>query len=186
MICDTIDSGLQHSIVQQIPDSCNQGIHCRPLVWTADGRPQSAATRTLQDAADIASSRNGNPMSAKSLQYRWKHGVQIALLRRRAAMTRAVLPNPPARAERLVAGIINRALSHWARAPPLDTGADTGIHRSRPDEDADTGVPDDLDDIASLASQPSTSPQHSSLWVYPSAPSGSSLLFLSVSGRSGT
>ena len=53
-----------------------------------------AATRTLQYAADIAASRNGEQLSAKSLQRRWKHEIQIALLRRRAAMTRAVLPNP--------------------------------------------------------------------------------------------
>ena len=36
-----------------------QNIHYRPLVWTADGRPHPAVTRTLQHAADIASSRNG-------------------------------------------------------------------------------------------------------------------------------
>ena len=53
---------------------------------TADGRPQPAVTRTLQYAADIASSRNGQQMLAKSLQHRWKHEIQIALLRRRAAM----------------------------------------------------------------------------------------------------
>ena len=33
-------------------------------------------------------------MSPKSLHRRWKHEIQIALLRRRAAMARAVLPNP--------------------------------------------------------------------------------------------
>ena len=97
----------------EIPDLRNQGIHYRPLVWTADGRPHPAVTRTLQKAADIASSRNGQQMSAKSLQRRWKHEIQIALLRRTAAMTRAVLPNPPARAEWLLAGIIESAPHHW-------------------------------------------------------------------------
>ena len=37
-----------------------QNIHCRPPVWTADRRPHPAVTRTLQYAADIASSRNGH------------------------------------------------------------------------------------------------------------------------------
>ena len=42
-----------------------QGIYCSPLVWTADGRPHPAVTATLQYAADIASSRNGQHLSAK-------------------------------------------------------------------------------------------------------------------------
>ena len=54
--------------------------------------------------------RNGQQMSAKSLQRRWKH--EIALLRRTAAMTRAILPNPSARAEWLFVGIIDTALHH--------------------------------------------------------------------------
>ena len=110
-------------------------------------------------------------MSAKSLQHR-------ALLRRRAPMSRAVLPYPSARPVWLLAGIIDTALSRWARAHPLDGGGD---------EDADTGADtavldgdDDFDDIAPLASQPFTSPQHSSLLLYPSAPSGSSLFFFLV------
>ena len=59
----------------------------------------------------------------------------------------AILPNPSARAEWLVAGPIDKALSHYVRAPPLDAGGD--------DEDADTGTDtatsdDDSGDIASL------------------------------------
>ena len=57
----------------EISELRNQGSHYRPLVWTADGRPYSAVTRTLQCAADIASSRNGQQVSAKSLHRRWKH-----------------------------------------------------------------------------------------------------------------
>ena len=53
----------------------------RSRVQTADGRPHVAATRTLQYAADIASSPNGQQIPVKSLQHRWKHEVQIALLR---------------------------------------------------------------------------------------------------------
>ena len=62
----------------QVPDLRNQGIHHRPLVWTADGRPHPAVTRTLQHAADIASSRNGQQMSAKLHQHRWKHEIQMS------------------------------------------------------------------------------------------------------------
>ena len=75
-------------------------------------------------------------------------------------MTRAVLPNPSARAERLVGGLTDRALKNWVRAPPLggrDVDDDAGIG-------TDTAIPDDDDDdIASLASQQTTSLQPSSL-----------------------
>ena len=64
----------------------------RPLVWTADGRPHPAATRTLRYAADIAITRSSDESSAAALVSRWKHEIQIAILRRRAAMARAVLP----------------------------------------------------------------------------------------------
>ena len=103
---------------QEIPSRRGQGILCRPLVWTADGRPHLAVTRTLQCAADIASSRNGQQMSAKSLQHRWKHEIQIALFRRKAAITRAVLPNPSARAEWLLAGLTDRTLNQSHHCSP--------------------------------------------------------------------
>ena len=72
-------------------------------------------------------------------------------------MTRSVPPYPPAPAEWLLAGLTDRALSHRVRAPPLDG-------ERRGDGDADTGthttIPDDgSEDIASLTSQQSTSPQ---------------------------
>ena len=103
---------------QEIPDVRNQGVHHRPLVGTADGRPHPA--RTLLYAADTASCRNVQQMSVEALQHRWKHEIQVSLLRRRAALTRAVLPNPSACAEWLLAGLIDRALNHWGHAPPLD------------------------------------------------------------------
>ena len=70
-------------------------------------------------------------------------------------MTRAILPNPSARAEWLLANLIDRAVSHRVRAPPLDGRSD--------DDDADTGTDtttpdDDSEDIVSLSSQQSTSP----------------------------
>ena len=44
----------------------------------------------------------------------------LALLRQRGAMTRTVPPNTSARAAWLLGSLIDRALSHWVRAPPLD------------------------------------------------------------------
>ena len=64
----------------------------RPLVWTADGRPHPAATRTLRFAAEMAATRNSAESSPGSIVSRWKHEIQIAILRRRGAMARAVLP----------------------------------------------------------------------------------------------
>ena len=75
----------------------SKSIGYRPLVWTADGRPHPAVTRTPQYAGDIASCRNGQQISAKAPKHRWKHDIQVTLLRRRIAMTRAVLPNKSAR-----------------------------------------------------------------------------------------
>ena len=98
-------------------------------------------------------------MSAKSLQRRWKHEIQIAVPRRRAAVARAVLPNPSARTEWLFAGIIDRALHHWKHVPALDGGIGDHDHA---DSETNTAIPDDDDDIASLASQPSASLQLSS------------------------
>ena len=57
---------------REIPDLRAQGKVYRPLVWTADGRPHRAVTRTLQYAAATAACRNGQQMSAKALQHCWK------------------------------------------------------------------------------------------------------------------
>ena len=64
-------------------------------------------------------------------------------------MARAVLPNPSARAEWLFAGIIDRALHHWGHVPALDGGPGD---RDLVDFETDTAIPDDDDDIVSLAS----------------------------------
>ena len=55
-------------------------------------------------------------MSAKALQHGWEHEIQMALLRRRAAMTRAVSPNMSAREQWLLAGLKDTA-THWVQAP---------------------------------------------------------------------
>ena len=69
------DRGISYN-KREIPDLQAHGIVCRLLVWTADGRPHPAVTRTLQIAANIAACRNGQQMSAKVLQHRLKHEVQ--------------------------------------------------------------------------------------------------------------
>ena len=75
-------------------------------------------------------------------------------------MTRTVLPNPSARAELLLASIIERALNHWGLVPSLDGGIGDNDHA---DSETYTAIPDDDDDIASLASQSFESLQPSSL-----------------------
>ena len=64
-------------------------------------------------------------------------------------MARAVLPHHSARAELLFAGIIDRALHHLGQVPTLDGGL--GDH-DLDDSETDTAIPDDDDDIVSLAS----------------------------------
>ena len=75
-----------------LPELQRAGITFRPLIWTADGRPHPATTRTLKYAAERASYKGGRATSAAEYHRRWSHEVQIAILRRRAAMVRAGLP----------------------------------------------------------------------------------------------
>ena len=111
--------------------------------------PSSVAAAARGDAfgRELWRNRNETQMSAKSHHRKWKHEIQIAFLRRRAAMARAVLPNPSARAEWLFAGIIDRALHHWGLVLTLDSGP--GDHDLDVSE-TDTAIPDDDDDIVSL------------------------------------
>ena len=73
-------------------------------------------------------------------------------------MTRAVLPNPSARAEWLLAGINDRALHHWGYDTPPDGGPGDHDHA---ESETDTAIPDD--DVATLASQSFESLQPSNL-----------------------
>ena len=68
---------VNYRITDKETDLRGEGILYRLLVWTADGRQHPAVTRTLQYAADIASSRNGQQMSAESRRHRWKHKIKI-------------------------------------------------------------------------------------------------------------
>ena len=92
----------------EIAELSAAGIAFRPMIWTADGRPHPAVTRTLHFAAQLAVTRNNQQATAESLVSRWKHEIQIAILRRRAAMTRAVLPGCTARQMWLLAGQADR------------------------------------------------------------------------------
>ena len=81
-------------------------------------------------------------------------------------MTRAVLPNPSAWAEWLLAGIVDRALHHWGHVLPLDGGF---VDHDHADSETDTAIPDDDVDIASFPSQPSASLRPSSFELLASA-----------------
>ena len=134
----------------EIGELRQQNIHYRPLVWTVDGRPHPAVTRTLQYAADIASCRNGQHLSAtypcvaggntksKSLSYAegqpWLAQSSRTLQRDQSGLS---------------AGIIDRPLHHWRRVLALDGGP--GDH-DLDDFETDTATNDDDDDIVSPAS----------------------------------
>lgn len=110
-----------------IPELLRAGIIYRPLVWTADGRPHPAVVRTLRYAAQLAVVRRGEQATAGALVHRWNHEIQIALLRRRAAMTRAVLPSASSRERWLVTGAVDGDGAGTSRAAPLDADACSDI-----------------------------------------------------------
>ena len=91
---------------REVRELAAAGISYRPLVWTANGRPHPAVTRTMKYAAEVAANRSEDHVDGTSLLRRWRHEVQVAILRRRAAMLRAVLPRPGARTDWLRTGIV--------------------------------------------------------------------------------
>ena len=103
-----------------IPELQRAGVVFRPLIWTADARPHPAAVRTLRYAAEVASSRHGGSAEKPAMLKRWKHEITVAILRRRAAMSRAVVPGRSARAEWLLTGWSDAAVTNEQRAPQLD------------------------------------------------------------------
>jgi hypothetical protein len=119
----------------EIRELRSAGIVFRPLVWTADGRPHPAATRTLKYAAEVAASRGNQLTTAASPPGRWWHQIQIAILRRRAAMYRAVLPRPSSFEHWLQTGAADRDAADAGRAPAVDD--DDGVDLA--------GVPEDTD-----------------------------------------
>ena len=94
------------------------------MVWTADARPHLAVMRTLRHAAAVAASRNADSDSAPLVLNRWRHEITIAILRRRAAMSRAVLPRRSARQRWLLSGQTSLPPSGDIRAPQLDDDDD--------------------------------------------------------------
>ncbi len=126
----------------EIPQLAAAGISYRPLVWTATGRPHPAVTRTMQYAAELAANRSEQHADSASMLARWRHEVQIAILRRRAAMLRAVLPRPSARAEWLLTGFVQGLPDSAHRAPPIAADGDSGEPTSQEASERD-GVAED-------------------------------------------
>ncbi len=74
------------------------------MIWSADGRPHPAVTRTLKFAVGIAARRQGGGEAMPGMLARWRHEIGVAIMRRRAAMVRAVLPKPSAKELWMVTG----------------------------------------------------------------------------------
>ena len=92
----------------------------RPMVWTADGRPHPAASRTLKFAAELPSTRGMCLVPASSIWVRWRHEIQIAILRRRAAMSRAVSPRTTPLEAWLLTGNADLDGDAWGALGPVD------------------------------------------------------------------
>ena len=110
-----------------IPQLHAAGIVFRPLIWSSDGRPHPAVSRTLKFAAESAARKRGG-VSVPNLLRRWKHEIQIAILRRRAAMFRATQPKVGAKEAWLLTGA------------PGDGAAEGGERLEQIDEEEDTPV----------------------------------------------
>ena len=78
----------------------------------------------MRYAADIATTRNGQQSTAGALVGRWKHEIQVAILRRRAAMARAVLPRATAQELWLLAGQVDRDGEDARGLLPLEEDGD--------------------------------------------------------------
>ena len=107
-----------------IPQLTQAGLAFRPLVWTADGRPHAAATRTMKFAAQLAAARGGQEFSAGFLG-RWKHEVQVTIQRRRAAMARSVVPRLSPQEAWLLTGCSEAQPGEEKRAPLLEEDEDS-------------------------------------------------------------
>jgi hypothetical protein len=107
-----------------VPELHRTGIAFRPMVWTADGRPHPAVTRTLRFAAERAARKGNGTVQAKSIIGRWKHEIAVAIARRRAAMARAVMPRSSAQERWLLLGLVDNAPSSEQRRPPLEEDAE--------------------------------------------------------------
>ena len=132
---------------REIPELAAAGIAYRPLVWTADGRPHPAVTRTLRLAAGQAASKGGGQSTPKALMERWKHEIQIAIMRRRAAMMRAVVPGASAAGAWLLTGRSDAAPSSTGRMQTIEEeqeaeDEDFAEREEADGEDPQSGAPD--------------------------------------------
>jgi hypothetical protein len=118
-----------------IPELASAGIVFRPLVWTADGRPHPAAVRTLRYASNRAAGQGNEQVKSTQLRARWRHEMMIAILRRRAAMARSVVPRPSRRAEWLLTGLAEDGVTGAGRSAQIDA-----------DDFSDAGNVDEMDD----------------------------------------
>ena len=121
---------------REIPELAAAGIAFRPLVWTCNGRPHPAVTRTLAFAAELAANRSDQDVAPGQLRSRWRHEIQVALQRRRAAMMRAVLPRPSDGANWLLTGASGAVPCSVGRLAPLvlDEDEGEGEHAAHQDE----------------------------------------------------
>jgi hypothetical protein len=122
-----------HHYRQVIPALASAGIAFRPLVWTADGRPHPAVVRTMKYASERAAGRGSEEVKSSELYGRWRHEITVAILRRRAAMTRAFLPRPNPRERWLMTGHSDGEAAVITRAPQLD-GDDVSGGGGEPDD----------------------------------------------------
>ena len=115
------------------------GIVFRPMVWTADGRPHAAVTRTLKFAAEVASTRGNSRLPAASILSRWRHEIMVAILRRRAAICRGVMPRVTPQDEWLLTGKADRDGNAWGALAPVDEDgvSEVGSEETGEEEAAD-------------------------------------------------
>ena len=103
-----------------LPQLHQAGIAFRPLVWTADGRPHLAVTRSLRFAVERVAQKGSGTASCKEILGRWQHEIAVAIARRRAAMARAVLPQRSAHEQWLVSGRVEDGPCCVKRRPVLE------------------------------------------------------------------
>ena len=134
---------------REIPELGRAGISYRPLVWTASGRPHPAVSRTMRFAADLAANRSERHADSAAFLSRWRHEVQVALLRRRAAMMRAVMPQPSPQSDWLLTGFVQGPPDAVHRAPLVEDG-DCDAEAAEDEQDAGDVTSDDDEELAAV------------------------------------
>ena len=120
--CESAFRRKLHHYRRVIPELHAANIAFRPMIWSADGRPHPAVTRTLKYAADIAARKRGG-VAASALLVRWKHEITVAIVRRRAAMIRAVLPKTGAKQLWTMTGVCDEdGFGALGRLPQIECG----------------------------------------------------------------